>query len=74
MCEHNDFVSSKLGYKYSFPLLMALYKNNNKVSEDFEYSITKVDWSNQPKIINDYKIHADKRIFLQLDEATYRLL
>ena len=69
MCEDNDFVSSKLGYKYSFPLLMALYKNNNKVSEDFEYYITKADWSNQPKIINKYKIHADKMILLQLVEA-----
>ena len=48
MCEDNDFVSSQLGYKYSFPLLMALYINNNKVSEDFENCITKVEWSNQP--------------------------
>ena len=48
---------------------MALYKSNNKVSEDFEYYITKADWSNQPKIINKYKIHADKMILLQLVEA-----
>ena len=53
---------------------MALYENNNKVSEDFEYCITKADWRNQPKIINDYKIHADKMILLQLGEAIYRLI